>query len=91
MKLLKALYWYYFKYRPEPADRYLKLQVEKMGGLIIAALIGLVYFFVNGLIANEVKQIWGCGIGLLLMLLPALILSMILLAKYDEHTNTKDN
>jgi len=91
MKLLKALYWYYFKYKPEPRYSYSNFQIEKMGALTIVALLVLSYFFVEGLVTSRVNQVWGCGIGLLLVLFFAFILSMILLGRYNEHLNDKNN
>lgn len=91
MKLIKALYWYYFEYRPELKDSYTNSQVEKMGLLIILALLVLPYFFIDGLINHNVKQAWGFGLGLLLVLLPGFIFSMVLLGKYDEQIKTKNN
>ena len=91
MKLLRALYWFYFCYQPDLKNSYPKFQLEKLGLLIIVALLVVFYFFIEGIFKENVKQIWGCGIGTFFLLIPTFILSMTLLGSYQEHLNDKNN
>ena len=91
MKLLKALYWFYFSYQPNSEYSHPNFQLKKLGILIIIALLAVLSFLIEGIFKENVKQIWGCGIATLFLLIPTFILSMTLLGSYQEYINDKNN
>ena len=84
MKIIKAIIWYTKAAYTHPKYSYSMRQAANLGVILFIAIFALLYFLTQGVLTQSANLIWGCSLGLLVVLVPLYVMTNALLSAYDE-------